>query len=589
MQRGKQAGCRLILVLAFVGQISIFSPAQTKQSAEVIVTHARLYTVNAKQPWAEAIAIAGDKIVAVGRAQEIDAWRGPATKIVDAQGKLVLPGFTDCHIHFIEGSLAAQRLQLDDAEDLPEILRRVKAYGAAHPELPWVIGRGWNYASVGPTHLPDKKDLDAIFPDRPVYLEAFDGHSWWANSKALALAGITRETANPAGGEIVRDPKTGEPTGAIKEDAADALMENAIPLPGREQRLTALRAGLKEANRLGLVRVHSAAGITVADSDLKNVDLYEELRRRGELTVRFYMAYRLDPPRVTEQQVAEVEQARQRYHDEWIAAGAVKFFLDGVIESHTAAMLEPYSDDPKISGTPFWGAAAYQQAVTEFDKRGIQIFSHAVGDRAIRQALDAYETAAQVNGTKDARHRIEHIETVAAADIPRFGKLGVIASMQPLHADPNDDTLLAWAKNIGPDRVSRGWPWHSILASGGVLGFGSDWPVVTQNPWIGLQTAVTRQTTGGLPKEGFVPAERISIEQAVRAYTLDAALAGHREKTEGSLEPGKLADLIVVDQNIFETAAANLSKTKVLLTMVGGRVVYELPDWTAKKAATEKN
>jgi predicted amidohydrolase YtcJ len=589
MQRGKHAVCRLIQVLALLWQVRVLSPAQTKLPADLIVTHARIYTVNAKQPWAEAAAIRGDKIVSVGSLRKIDAWRGATTKVVDAQGKLVLPGFTDCHIHFIEGSLAAQRVQLDDAEDLQEILRRVKEYAAAHPELKWVIGRGWNYAAVGPTHLPDKKDLDAIFPNRPVYLEAFDGHTWWANSKALALAGITRDTANPAGGEIVRDPKTGEPTGAIKEDAADALMEKAIPLPAREQRLASLRAGLNEANRLGLVRVHSAAGITVADSDLKNVDLYEELRRRGELTVRMYMAYRLDPPRMTEQQLAEIEQARQSYHDEWIAAGAVKFFLDGVIESHTAAMLEPYSDDPKLSGTPLWDAGAYQQAVTELDKRGIQIFSHAVGDRATRQALDAYEMAARVNGTKDARHRIEHIETVAVTDIPRFGKLGVIASMQPLHAEPNDDTLVAWAGNIGPDRVSRGWPWKSILASGGVLGFGSDWPVVTQDPWIGLQTAVTRQTAAGLPKEGFVPAERISLEQAVRAYTLDAAFAGHRDLTEGSLEPGKVADLIVVDQNIFETTPANLGKTKVLLTMVGGRVVYESPEWGSKNAATEKN
>lgn len=554
--------------------------AQANQPpADTVLIHARVYTVNARQPWAEAIAIRREKIVAVGSANEIEPYRGRATKVIDAGGRLVLPGFTDCHIHFLDGALSLQRVHLDDAKDIPEIQRRVKAFADAHPTQPWVRGRGWTYPSVGPTNLPDKKYLDEVVPDRPVYLEAFDGHTWWANSKALQLAGITRETPNPPGGEFVRDPRTGEATGAIKEDAADAVMMRAVPPPAREETLAAYRAGFKEANRAGLVRVHGAGGVGVTISDLKYVDALEELRKSGDLTLRMYLAYRVDPPTITPAQFQEIEEARRRYHDEWISAGAVKFFMDGVVESHTAAMLAPYSDDPKLTGNLLWDPDTYKRLVVELDKRDIQIFTHAIGDRAVRLTLDAYENAAKVNGTHDRRHRIEHIETITADDIPRFGKLGVMASFQPLHAYPDDDTLQVWARNVGPERVPRGWAWRSVERSGGVLAFGSDWPIVTLNPWEGVQNALTRQTTEGSPPEGFVPKERISLEDAIRGYTLGAAIAGHREQTEGSLEPGKLADLIVVSQDLFKIEPSEIGKTQVLLTMVGGRVVYESPAW----------
>jgi len=550
-----------------------------REPADTVLIHARVYTVNAKQPWAEAIAIRRDKIVAVGSSKEIEPYRGRATKVIDAGNRLVLPGFTDCHIHFLDGSLSLQRVHLDDAKDIPEIQRRVKAFADAHPNQPWVRGRGWTYPSVGPTNLPDKKYLDEVIPDRPVYLEAFDGHTWWANSKALQLAGITRETPNPPGGEIVRDPKTGEATGAIKEDAADAVMMRAIPPPSREETLAAYRAGFKEANRAGLVRVHGAGGVGVTISDLKSVDALEELRKSGELTLRMYLAYRVDPPTITPSQFQEIEEARRRYHDEWISAGAVKFFMDGVVESHTAAMLAPYSDDPKFTGNLLWDPDTYKRLVVELDKRNIQIFTHAIGDRAVRLTLDAYENAAKMNGTHDRRHRIEHIETITADDIPRFGKLGVMASFQPLHAYPDENTLQVWARNAGLERAQRGWAWRSVERSGGVLAFGSDWPIVTLNPWEGVQNALTRQTTEGNPPEGFVPKERISLEDAIRGYTLGAAIAGHREQAEGSLEPGKLADLIIVSQDLFKIEPSEIGKTQVLLTMVGGRVVYESPAW----------
>jgi predicted amidohydrolase YtcJ len=556
-------------------------------SADTVVINARVYTVNPKQPWAEAIAVRNEEIVFVGSNKEVEAYREKKTRVIDAGGRLVLPGFTDSHSHFLDGALSLERVHLDDAKDVVEIQRLVKAYADAHPELKWIRGRGWTYPAMGPTNLPNKKDLDAILSDRPVYLEAFDGHTWWANSRALQLAGITRNTANPPGGEIVRDPATGEPTGALKEDSADALMLPVLPLPSRGEKIAAYKAGFKQANRAGLVRVHTAGGVGVGMSDLMNADLLEEMRKSGDLTVRFYMAYRAEPPNVTSKQIQDVEDARAKYHDEWISAGAVKFFMDGVIESHTAAMLAPYADDPKLSGSLLWDPATYRKIVADLDKRGIQIFTHAIGDRAIRVVLDAYENAARQNGTKDRRHRIEHIEDVSAEDIPRFGKLGVIASFQPLHAYPNEDTLDVWLRNVGPERGQRAWAWRSIQGDGAVLAFGSDWPIVTLNPWEGVQNAITRQTVEGNPPEGFVPKERLSVEDAIRGYTLGAAVAGHREQREGSLEKGKLADLIVLDRNLFAIEPKEIGKTEVLLTMVGGRVVYESP--ALKSANSQKN
>ena len=547
--------------------------------ADTVVINARIYTVNPAQPWAEALAIGGDKILAVGSAKDIATYRGPTTKVVDAQGRLVLPGFTDCHIHFMDGSIGLTQVDLNGTKSIAEIQKRVKEYAATHPKEPWITGMGWTYPTFGPSALPDKKFLDEVVPARPVYLVAFDGHSSWANSKALALASINRETPDPPNGKIVRDEK-GEATGALKESAGD-LVGKLLPKPSPEERLAALRLGMHEANKFGLVRVHSAG------QDFEWLDLYDELRHSGELTVRFYVAYFLDPPELTPDALEKIEQARRTYHNEWISGGVVKTMLDGVVEAHTAAMLAPYSDDPTQSGKLFWDPAKYKQVVTELDRRGLQIFTHAIGDKAVRLALDGYQEAAEANHTHDARPRVEHIETITAQDIPRFGKLGVIASFQPLHADPDEDTLNIWARNVGPERAQRAWVWHSIETTGGRLAFGSDWPVVTLNPWPGVQNALTRQTTEGNPPGGWIPKERISLADAIKGYTQGAAFAGHREKTEGSLEPGKLADLIVLSQDLFKIEPTDISQTEVLLTMVGGKVVYQSPKWPATSAAME--
>ena len=536
--------------------------------ADVLIVHAKVYTLNQQAPWGQALAIRRGKIVAVGSDEVVGRMRGIGTRVIDAGGKLVLPGFTDCHVHFLSGSLGLSRVNLEGTSNTAEIQTRLREYAANHPGDAWILGRGWNYAMFAPATLPDRQALDQLFPNRPVFLTAYDGHTGWANSKALSLAGISKDTPDPPNGAIVRDPQTGDPTGALKE-SAQRLVSKVIPKPSRVDKLMAYRAGIKWANQNGITRVHSAGG------DFEELELLDELRETKQLTLRFYVSYFLNPPELRQEDLDAIEQARKKFHDEWIDTNSVKFMIDGVVESHTAAFLEPYSDDPSLKGSLFWDAEKYKSAVAELDKRGLQLFTHAIGDNGIRTALDAYEFAKTNNHTRDHRPRVEHIEDISAQDIPRFGKLGVIASMQPLHSYPDADTLDVWARNVGPERATRAWLWKTIADDGGHYAFGSDWPVVTLNPFEGIQVAVTRQTIDGKPPAGFIPSQRLTVAKAIEGYTLDAAYAGRREKTEGSLETGKLADVIIVDRNLLEIDAQNIHETKVVFTIVGGKVVYE--------------
>ncbi len=560
------------IVLILVGLL--FSSACNPRKsipADMVLIHARIYTVDSKNPWVQAIAVRDGKIIAAGSDEAVIEYQGPSTKVIDAKQRLVLPGFVDAHVHMMAGAAQLEQVSLSEARTIPDFQKMIKDYAAAHPEKKWIQGMGWVYSIFGKSGLPDKTIVDEVVPDRPVYLLAYDGHTSLANSKALQEAGITRKTPDPPGGVIVRNPATGEPTGVLKESAG-RLMTKVLPQPTREEDGDRLTKAIHYASSLGLTRLISAG------ADAERVDLFDEIRQKGALTTRLYMARFLNPP-VGADVIRILEENRKKYSDDWIDLGAVKYLLDGVIEANTAAMLEPYANDPASRGFLNFDPEKYKESVAELDRFGFQIFTHAIGDRAIRLALDAYRAANKANDHADARHRIEHIEDPSAADIPRFGKLGVIASMQPLHATPDVNTLTVWSGNIGPERALRAFPWHAILADGGGLCFGSDWPVVTLNPWPGLQMLLTRETAEGKPAGGWHPNERLSLEQAIQGYTMGGAIAAKREKTEGSIEAGKQADVILVSQDLFTIAPNQIGKTKVLITMVGGKVVYQDPSW----------
>ncbi len=551
----------LFLTLPFFLLTSSFACAQ---SADLIITHADIYTVDAKHPHAEAVAVRNGKIVFVGTAKAAEAYRGTNTRVIDAGGKLVLPGIQDSHVHFVGGSRALNKVDLSGATSLPEIQKRIRDFARQHPANAWVQGRGWMYASF-PGGMPHKKFLDEVVPDRPAIMSCADGHTIWVNSKALELAHIDRNTPNPRNGIIVKD-ENGEPTGALQE-AASGLIK--LPEPTREETYADLLNGLAEASRQGVVRVHSLGG------DFEWLDLLDRIRNEGKLTVRFSVAMFVDPPGLNEMSWKELNDARAKYHDDWIEEAGVKTMLDGVIDSLTGAMIDPYTNQGDNRGKLFWTAEDHRKTVAALDAKNIQVATHAIGDLAIRTALDSYQYAAAQNGSHDMRHKIEHIEDIAEADIPRFAKEGVIASFQPLHANPEPNWMGAWIAHVGPEREQRAFAWNTIRKTGAHLAFGSDWPVVTINPWLGMQMAVTRQDFEGNPPGGWLPQHRMSLADTVYTYTMGGAYALHREKVEGSIEPGKLADLIMVSQNIFKIDPHEIGKTKALLTVVGGNIVYD--------------
>jgi len=545
--------------------------------ADLLLTSGRIWTADAERPWAEAIAIRDGRILYVGDAAEAARHRGPKTQTVALGGRLVVPGFDDSHIHLMSGALSLERVDLIEDQTLEAVQARVRAFAAAHPETPWVLGRGWLYGSF-PGGLPTRQQLDAAVADRPAYMECYDGHSGWANSKALALAGITRDTKDPVGGAIVRDPATGEPTGALKE-AATALVESKIPLPGAEERYPLLLRALRLLNSQGITSVQDA-GYTPAQLDA-DLSLMERALREGKLTVRMTVSVQMSPGDV-DAAVARAVALAQVHRGPLLRFGAVKGYVDGVIEAHTAAMLEPYSDDPSQgAGKPNWDPAALDAAVTAADRAGLQVYLHAIGDRGVRMALDAHEAALRANARLDRRGRIEHIETISPADYARFKALGVIASMQPLHANPDQNNANVWSRNIGPERASRGFSWRNIEKAGGRLVFGSDWPVVTSDVMRGLYCAVARKTKEGQPAGGWRPELAVSLESALRHYTIDGAYASFEEAEKGSVAPGKRADLVVLSEDLFRLPPEAILKTRVLLTVMDGRVVHRGPEFPA--------
>ncbi len=536
--------------------------------ADLMIVNGRVFTADEQGTVAEAVAIAGNKILRVGTDQELAALRGPGTRVIDAHGATVAPGFNDSHVHFLSGGQTLGDVDLAGLTTLAQVQDAIRGFAASKPGLAWVKGRGWLYSPF-PGGTPTKSQLDAVVADRPAVMTCYDGHSIWVNSKALALAGITKDTPNPANGEVVKDPKTGEPTGHLKESATD-LVTAIMPKLTEADRLAALATAVAHAHRFGVTSVQNAGG------DPSEMALYDQARRAGELKVRTYLAFSTDAG-TTEADLDRMEEVRKQFgDDQTLKTGAVKIYADGVIESRTAALLAPYTNSTS-AGTPNLTADELNRLVAMVDKRGWQIWIHAIGDRAIRMSLDAFERAAAANPAPAGgrRHRLEHIETIDAADIPRFGKLGVIASQQPMHVPLGDmnsaNPAGPWPDNIGPDRASRAWAWKSIHDAGGRLTFGSDWPVAPLGPGLGLWVAATR--TG----PANAASQKLTMRDALDGYTRWPAFASFEEQRKGTLAPGMLADVVILTDDIQARLPATAADVVVAATIFDGKVVYEKP------------
>jgi hypothetical protein len=457
------------------------------------------------------------------------------------------------------------QVDLVGTRSLSDVQKRVAEFAGTHPEERWITGAGWEYSIFPGKRLPTRADLDAVVRDRPVFLRAYDGHTGWANSKALELARVTGASKYQGYGELVLDAGTGEPSGVLKESAQE-LVRRVIPVPSEEKKLEALRQGFRLAASLGITSFQNASG------NPEELSLYEKLRERGELTARVSIAMSIGG-QTSDQDLSRDARLKIKFPGPLLRVGAVKIVLDGVIEAHTAAMLEPYNDQPTTSGLPSLSQARLGELVSSADREGLQVYIHAIGDRAVRMALDAFEHARSLNGIHDSRFRIEHIETIASSDIPRFTLLGVMASMEPIHADPGTNEV--WEPAIGPDRAQRGFAWRSLEKAGARLVFSSDWPAtISVDPIRGLHNAVNRRTIDGQPEGGWVPQERISLESALRAYTASGAYASFEERIKGTLEEGMLADVAVLSQDLFRVGPMDIYKTKVVITIFNGKVVY---------------
>jgi hypothetical protein len=480
---------------------------------------------------------------------------------------MVLPGFQDSHAHPLSGGLELGECNLYDAKTPAEIEGAIRAYAVAHPDLAWIRGNGWQLP-VFPAANPSKDLLDRAVPDRPAYFISADGHSSWANSRALALGGVTRDTPDPPNGRIERDPRTREPSGTLREAAA-ALVESRLPPYTPAERVGAVRRALAEANRFGIT------SITDADAGPSYLEAYAALDRRGELTARVTAALQTDPRLPVEQMATRLRALRARYRGgSRLSVNMVKLYADGVIESHTAALLEPYLGSAGDRGSLIYQPEDLAARVAAFDRDGFQIHVHAIGDRAIRVTLDALAHARQANGEHDARPVIAHLEVIDPADIPRFRELRVVASFQAYWAQADDYIRNLTEPVLGPARSRWLYPIASVMRSGSVVVGGSDWTVSSLNPLDAIQVAITRQDVDSGDSAPWIPEERVDLPRMLAAYTLNAAYGVHAERETGSLEVGKLADLIVLDRNLFEIPVTEIHRARVLLTLLEGQAVW---------------
>jgi hypothetical protein len=520
------------------------------------------------RPWAEAILISQGRIARVGTNAEVSAGAPKGAAVIDLNGAFVLPGFIDCHTHFLQGGYALSSIQLKDARSREEFAARFDAKVAEIEKGAWILNGTWDEERFDPPALPAKEWIDRQTPDNPVFVRRYDLHMGLANSLALKIAGIMKDTPSPAGGAILKDPVTGEPTGILKETAMN-LVTGLIPPPSLEDNIRAIEAALAHAAECGVTSVHEMA---FPDEFTPAFEAYQDLYRSGKLTSRIYLYIP-----ITRIDLLEGLKMHSPFGNDFLRIAGLKAFCDGGLGARTAVFFEPYVDDPGNTGIlhpQMSPEGLMEERILKADRNGIQVAVHAIGDKANDLILDIFEKAVAVNGPGERRWRIEHAQHLRPEDIPRFGKLGVIASVQPYHAI--DDGR--WAeKRIGPERCRTTYAFKSLLAGGAKLALGSDWMVAPLDPLQGIWAAVTRATLDGKNPGGWIPEQRISLEQAIRGYTLDAAYAEFSEKEKGSIEAGKMADLVVLEQNLFEIAPEKIKDVKVTMTLAGGRIVYRRP------------
>ena len=532
--------------------------------AETVFRSGAVYTVDASRSWAETVAVRGGRIVYVGSDAGVTAWIGPATRSIDLQGKMLLPGFHDSHVHLIGGGIELGECDINGLTSVDQILAAVKRYADLYPDRKWIKGGGWPLTLEEGN--PHKSLLDKVVSDRPIMLDAFDGHSVWVNSKALEIAGITKETPDPARGRIERDPKTGEPTGTLRESAG-RLIVNKIPPYTHEEYVKGLRRGLELANRFGITSVQEAS---VGEPHL---NAFDELDRSNELTVRAVAAMRIDPAKYSSQ-VPQFVEWREKYRGKRLKTTAVKIFQDGVIESRTAALLQPYLVEAGERGWLNLEPEVLKPLAAQLDRLGFQIHIHAIGDRAIQSSFDALEFARQQNGSRDSRHHLAHVELFDPADIGRFRRLGVIANFQPFWASADLYIVKMTEPILGPERSRWLYPIRSVANTGAIIACGSDWSVTSMNPLDAIQIAVTRRGLADGSGTAWIPEEVVDLPLMIAGYTINGAYVNFQEHETGSIEVGKSADLVVLDRNLFEIPRHESHNVKVLLTMLEGREVY---------------
>jgi predicted amidohydrolase YtcJ len=551
---------RIATLLACVPAATVTSAHLRAHMADptLAVVNARIWTGDSRRPWADALAASGDRLIVVGSSAEVRKLATASTTVVDAHGMMLVPGFIDAHVHFLDGGFGLASVQLRDARSPREFVRRVAEYARTIPAGTWITNGDWDHEQWG-GELPRREWIDSVTPNNPVWINRLDGHMALANSAALRAAGITDAARDVAGGTIVRD-EHGQPTGIFK-DNAQSLIERVIPDRTPEQEDRALEAAMRYVAGNGVTSVHNMGS-------WHDLAVFERARAGGRLITRIYAAV----PLSTWERLRDTIRARGR-GDGWLSIGGLKGFVDGSLGSHTAAMLQPFSDAPGDTGlfvnTPEdlyrWTAGA--------DKAGLNVIVHAIGDRAIRTQLDIYERVERENGPRDRRFRIEHAQHIAPTDLPRFAKLGVIASMQPYHAI--DDGR--WAeKVIGHERGKTTYAFRSLLDAGTRLAFGSDWFVAPATPLEGIYAAVTRRTLDGAHPDGWYPEQKIGVEDALRAYTSGAAYASFDERDKGVLAAGKLADFVMIDRDITRVPPETIREARVVMTVVGGKVVHSI-------------